>query len=213
MVNNKKCPICGKYKKAWYDLCYDCFEKGEETPPLKDLEREENLKNSQHKFKKAEPDSEFPSHSTLYKHLHKFEDELVRYIFQYYDWIFEKKGIFGMKTTNYKFAIEEDNWDLVLYISDTPEPKIKRLLNEKESEDLLPELLIGIEYKSSINEWGKQIDSFFRQIKQRIKKTDCDIHLLFSFDRRFEEYHHACVSAGFGLCVLPKEDLLDEDMT
>jgi len=32
MVETTKCPICGKPKKAWFKLCYDCNEKEKQKP-------------------------------------------------------------------------------------------------------------------------------------------------------------------------------------
>jgi len=133
MVNNKKCPVCGKYKKPWFELCYECSQKGEEAPPLKELENKEYIKNAKHNFHKVEPNTNYPSHSILYRDLHYLENVLVISIFDLYGWIFEKKGFFGIKTTKYKIKIEENNWDLIINIKDTPEPKLKRILKEKRS--------------------------------------------------------------------------------
>ena len=185
MVKKTECPICGKYKKPWYELCYECNQKSEEVPSMKELENQEYKKNANHKFHKVESNSNYPHHSILYRDLHYIEDILVRTIFDSYGWTFEKQGIFGTKTTSYTIKIEENNWDLIIYILDSPEAKLKKLLKARKTYDA--PISIGIEYKSSINEWGKQIDSFFRQIKTRIKKNNCDLHILFSFDKRFEE--------------------------
>ena len=32
MAESTKCPICGKPKKAWFKLCYDCNEKEKQKP-------------------------------------------------------------------------------------------------------------------------------------------------------------------------------------
>jgi len=69
-----------------------------------------------------------------------------------------------------------------------------------------------IEYKSSINEWGKKIDQFFRQIKTRLQSqkidNETDFAILMTFDPAFEEYEKACEMAGINLIVLPPELLV-----
>ena len=32
MTNSKKCPVCGKPKKSWFKLCYECNEKEKQKP-------------------------------------------------------------------------------------------------------------------------------------------------------------------------------------
>lgn len=70
-------------------------------------------------------------------------------------------------------------------------------------------ITLYVEYKSSIHEWGKQIDQFFRQIKSKMAMdridSNKDVVALISFDQNFDEYWSACSKAGFDLIVLPQE--------
>ena len=152
----------------------------------------------------------FPSHTAFYRDLHKIKADLVRNIFSQMNWKFNKSGWFFDKQTIFDIKIEEDYWDIAIEIKSTPEPS-------------LASRTLFIEYKSSINEWGKQVDQFFRQIKNKIKIHDKnisytyggqkykskvlskDIYFLMSFDTRFNDYKEACKMAGIHLVVLPSE--------
>jgi len=149
--------------------------------------------------------TKYPSHTELYKDIHLIEDEILRYIFKVFRWPWEEHGLFFSTTTKYEVSLEEYGWDVVYLITKTPSRELKKLRSA-----LLEDtkgVFLFIEYKSSIHEWGKQVDSFMRQIKTRVRKTPLGFYILMSFDKRFEEYSEAMKRAGIPLVILPEEIL------
>ena len=122
-------------------------------------------------------EKKYPSHTQLYKNLHLIEEDMLA--------ILENE----LKAQLYveEIKLEQYNWDIIIGGNS---------LSHESS------LQVYIEYKSSINEWGKQVDAFFRQINKR-KRIGGKVVLL-SFDSRFEDYRHACKRAGITLVVLPE---------
>ena len=103
-----------------------------------------------------------------------------------------------MKKTTFSVEIEKDYWDLAFFIKETPDKQITKIINQNSPFQSTGFPLL-IEYKSSTKEWGKQIDSFFRQIK---KRKGVGERLLVSFDPKFNEFKEACKRAGIILVVL-----------
>lgn len=144
---------------------------------------------------------DFPSHTEFYKNLHKYDKDILKYIFKYFRWTYHKKAGFlsSEETTEYTVEIEHRGWDLIYQIHGTPEPILKEHMNQYKCD-----IVFLIEYKSNINEWGKQIDAFFRQIKKRWGfNVNNSISCLLSFDERFLEYENACKLARIQLIVPP----------
>lgn len=153
----------------------------------------------------------YPSHTELYRDLHFFEEYVFSYIFHYFNWHYQNPNDLE-QVLDCNIELEVDNWDLCIYINE--EYSFDRDLTEELQEiekqnvqyDLDERFTFYIEYKSSINEWGKQIDEFFRQIKKRINKQEIiGPTILLTFDESFDEYYEACQRAGIELIILPYE--------
>lgn len=153
------------------------------------------------------------SHTEFYKKLHLMEDSIIRYIYSSCGFVFDTTETFkrGRKTftTKYKFLLERDNWDLIIINEDSPDERIKKLIKEYRSissfmyRDGYP---FFVEYKSNIEEWGKQVDDFMRQInKRRRGLIEPMFVFLMTFDERFEEWREALKRADINLIILPKE--------
>lgn len=199
--NNSRCPICNKSKKSWFKLCFECNQKGLEIPSQKEIDIKQIKENSNKKFNRLEKNNDLPNWSDFMKDFYKIEDDVVRYIFKSFNFVFEKKGLFRTKITEYEVKFEENFWDIVIIIHKTPEMNLIFDKNLKWVSSLC------LEYKSSLYEWGKQIDAFFRQIKKREVLNKNMPPILISFDERFKEYDSACKKANIKLIVLPKEML------
>lgn len=111
----------------------------------------------------------------------------------------------------YKKRLSDEKKELSNY-KDAYFSELVRLLGMSETlQKAKKKFSIFIEYKSSINEWGKQIDQHFRQIKSKIKmqgiERNNDFVCLMSFDSTFDEYINACKHAGLDLVVLPQSIL------
>lgn len=186
------CISCGNYTKYNNGYCYKCYKKinNIDKSKITKLEKEMSSKNG------------FPTHTELYRDLHKIEKDILKEIFRQMDFTFRQEGLFRTKETEFEVRIEEDNWDIKFIILDTPDKDLTlHFGNEVGFCDLY------LEYKSSINEWGKQIDQFFRQIIYKKKKSNARYVFLISFDPEFEDYDKACERAGIILIVLPKRIL------
>lgn len=183
------CLECGKYAKYHNGLCTVCF--------VKKKQREKQTKNIEN--------TGFPAHTELYRDLSIIEDFLVEYLIDWYGENYENDS----NCIEYKFSlrIEEHSWDIALGVHVFYEKKNILGFYKKNTEP--KQLYFFIEYKSSINEWGKQIDQFFRQIKSKIEqqrlREEGSFFILMSFDDRFLDYADACKRAGIDLVVLPNE--------
>ena len=138
----------------------------------------------------------------LYKDIHILEDDIVEKILEKYGLYFEKDGLFvRTPKAEYDLSLEQGMWDIVVHITAVPEQrKFEKIFGHDQ-------VTFFIEYKSHINEWGKQIDEFFRQINKR-KTYSNSRNILLSFDPEFKEYEQACIRAGITLIVLSKKVLL-----
>jgi len=159
--------------------------------------------------REEEEGGEFPSHSEFYRDFHIIANYLVETIYDMGNFTFreEKRSLLGGKKiieTEYEYDFEVNGWDVFIKITDTPEKKFQPV--EERGETYCT--VFCIEYKSSIEEWGKQFDSFIRQIKAR-PAPSTGIKFLVSFDERFSDYFEAGKTAGFFIVVLPK-DLIPE---
>jgi len=180
-----ECITCKKYTKYRNGYCSSCYH---------------NNKSRLSKTKNESSSGRFPSHTELYRDIHKIEKSLVLFLFKLYGVnTYSSSGLFKKKYVPQEFdiKIEEGNWDLI----------IELLGVVKTGKEYLSYPRMCVEYKSSINEWGKQIDAFFRQIKSR-KKVGCFSPVLLTFDPEFEPYENACKRAGISLIILPEEFLL-----
>ncbi len=154
----------------------------------------------------VEAGSRFPSHTILYRDFHKLAPMVIRSIFEKMGWKFheEPQGLFKAfgkeKYTTYAYEFEERGWDIVIKISVTPE---KLLTYKAENGDISCFPLL-IEYKSSIEEWGKQFDDYIRQMKRRIEHC-AGVPILLSFDERFNDFTVAAQTAGFCIVTIPLE--------
>lgn len=186
-----KCIECGGYTKYHNGYCYSCY-------PKKGSKKNKETQTTTKKTK-------FPTHTELFRDLHLIEDELIRYIYKFLNWKFETEKTFfkSAKKTEYSVLIEVEGWDIAYIIKKTPENRVYEYIDV----DLVKTPFLCIEYKSSINEWGKQIDSFFRQIKKRMNRFSGAVNILLSFDERFNEYFEACMRANILLIVIPLEKI------
>jgi hypothetical protein len=151
-----------------------------------------------------------PNHSELYRDFHLIRDQVLNKIFDAYGWqIFKKKTFFNREqTTEFSYEIEHQGWDLAFFITDCPDKEMQEMLSDLEELND-PRIPILIEYKSSIEEWGKQVDEFIRQIKRR---NTPGFKVLLTFDPRFKEYEHALWAADhIKLVVLPRELIEQSD--
>lgn len=140
----------------------------------------------------------YPSHTELYRDFHKIEILILISIYEEMGWDFmevDKKTEEVTDITSFSSGFEIDNWDIVYSIKKTPEIKL--------FDDRGGYLPLLIEYKSSIEEWGKQFDSYIRQIKSRIKGDG--VPILLSFDKRFNDFERAAEKSGFVIVVLPEK--------
>ena len=140
-----------------------------------------------------------PSHSELLRDFHNLEKKFIKFIeFLFSD---DEKTTSGLP--EYEIEYEVEGWDIVI---------TKFSSNDSEEQNYIKKfggLKYGIEYKSSIEEWGKQFDAYIRQIKARVaKKVPC-IPILVSFDKRIEDYVVAGERSGFLVIYLPEEALKD----
>lgn len=193
----RECSFCGEPTYHQYDLCKECYKHKKK----RDRDSQERQHNQKYKNGKG-----FLSHTELYENLFEMELLILDWIFDSFDFKFDQEKAFmrKKKTTTFDVEIEEGNWDLVFKIRDTPEKSFK-----DNGENKYMEPFIYVEYKSSIDEWGKQIDSFIRQIKKRMNKYRDDIHVLLSFDERFSKYEHALQTANIYLVIIPIEIVKD----
>ena len=106
-------------------------------------------------------------------------------------------GHIDMNQITTKINLEQGNWGIIIEVGNMP-------FYEWGKESTYS-FVLYIEYKSSINEWGKQIDAFFRQINKRKGEH----RFLLSFDKDFLEYEQACEYSNLKLIVLSK-DILDK---
>lgn len=156
----------------------------------------------------------FPSHSEFYRDFHLVEEEFIKLALNEIGFNFKKiskPGTIVLKdgtTTEYDYTFEKGNWDIIIHFDDYYK-------NEN--------VVLLIEYKSSIKEWGKQVDAYMRQLNKRINainlmgddfpsyngipKGEKKV-IITSFDDRFETYKNAFKRIGVHIIVLPK-DLLD----
>lgn len=161
----------------------------------------------------------YPSHTELYRDFHKIEHHVIKYIFLEMGWtghIPEEKKLFGKneaQTTAWRTAFEVNGWDIVFWIDETPEEKLLDKMAVKHNDvvrgmgkdyenSLVSEYRpLVLEYKSSVQEWGKQFDDFIRQMRKR--KDMGGVPFLISFDPEFEAFEKASESSGFFIIVLP----------
>ena len=150
---------------------------------------------------KSSQEEKFPSHTELYKGIHLIEDDIMKFIYDRFNWDYAP-------APEYSLELERKGWDIVIHIIDTSEkafitPTDKTLFDKLPSES---KRCLLIEYKSNIEEWGKQIDDFFRQVKKRSYAGLDPVTkpILLTFDERFTEYQHAFIRAGINLIILPK---------
>lgn len=191
------CKLCRGYTKYEGCLCTKCYT-------------EQHYKR---KETKNEPNSRYPSHTELYRDFHLIKNMFASDMYYGLN-VFEGIDIDDVETD---FLIEQDYWDIIIsfYLPLTDSLRQKLEIGS-EFDEFRVDMLI--EYKSSINEWGKQIDQHFRQVKQRIKEREKEknklmregiyclsIPFLMSFDTAFEEYRDACKMARINLVVLPKK--------
>jgi len=136
--------------------------------------------------------NEFPNHSEFYRDFHLLKDAVVCAILQDMGISFEDRTPRGtlVNKTEFEYEFERDGWDVVITIT-------------KSTDDDLAPFKIFVEYKSSIKEWGKQVDQFMRQIKKRGEERP----ILLSFDERFAEFNQALWDAKIRLVVLPFDQL------
>lgn len=93
-----------------------------------------------------------------------------------------------INTSGFSTQLEKNNWDIV-FVDDYGVDQIY------------------LEYKSSINEWGKQVDAYLRQVNQRKTYGRNKLKILFSFDPEFEKFRNAFERTGILLIIL-NENLL-----
>lgn len=112
---------------------------------------------------------------------------------------------------NVTLSAERDNWDLTLY----------------RANNCTPNAAYFCEYKSNVQEWGKEIDDFIRQIKGRAKnqlsyldasgdtrRLHNDVRhfvCLLTFDERFEKYRAMLEGQDIRLVILSQEWLKQKD--
>lgn len=81
MVNKIECPICGKYKKAWFSLCWECTEKENQKPTCdvcnKDVPEGHNLCKTHWSEKKAAE-----KNINQVKYIHKKKEETFKEKFE-----------------------------------------------------------------------------------------------------------------------------------
>ncbi len=135
----------------------------------------------------SETPPKYPPHHELYRDFHKIQRKLGNLLLQFLDDNFEGEQF----DPQFELDFEENYWDII-YTFHT-------LSNDTTFYFL-------IEYKSSINEWGKHFDEFLRQTKNRIKKYSRQYPLakpiILSFDENFEQYSRACRTNGIEVLVL-----------
>src|SRR3989344_4739578 len=109
----KQCVKCKQYnvKNPKHNLCHDCWNSQENNT-----------------YKKEDKEMKYPSHTDLYKNLHLIEEDIVKEIFKKFDFAYTKEGIFGRKETDYSIKIEEKNWDMVVFITKTPDKTLSKKL-------------------------------------------------------------------------------------
>lgn len=181
-----ECIECGGYTKYKNGRCYSCHHKHNKSKTKEERPKKEN-------------NGRFPSHSELYMNLHEIEEEIVETLFDISILMESGKRPDEIKkkyTNKTLVKTEEDNWDIIIYL-DYPCYKPKGKLMYKE----LKNNIFFIEYKSSINEWGKKFDDFLRQIKRR-RGYGQGMTLLMSFDSEFDSYSKALLREGIYLLRL-----------
>ena len=176
----------------------------------------------------------FPSHTELYKDFHKIEPLVFMRICEAMGWnwynysyqphplkpkqdfedreicaidhpdkfeVADPPGYGKVDMTKWSLEFEVDGWDIVYRIKSTP------VFNGDQEE--WPCLPFLIEYKSHIEEWGKQFDQFIRQIKKRKAQKNSIVGrpFLVSFDPQFRQFSRAAITAGFSIIVLDEEVL------
>ena len=146
----------------------------------------------------------FPSHTKLYKNFHKIELDLIKQLSNKL-----ASGLF----LNSEVQFEQYGWDIVI-MNNVGYSGMG--YNNIDYSKAPYKMALYIEYKSSIEEWGKKIDDYFRQIHTRINRTNpfkkegvTQHFILMSFDPRFEEWREACKRTQFELVILPNK-LLQE---
>lgn len=146
-----------------------------------------------------------PSHSELYAKIGQLAHPIFRIICSQKGWTSEWKTIFGKnKEINYDTKLEERYWDILYTITKVKERKVQKLINKFDG------INIGVEYKSSIKEWGKQFDDYLRQIKKRMDKETYHFTLpiLLTFDERMEQYRDALNMNDIDLVIIPYKKVL-----
>lgn len=147
----------------------------------------------------------FPSHTEIYRDFHLIHSDVLAVIIDHLDdkLRMEVKKIMTKYDFESAYEFEVRNWDIVIDVSF----KRSKYLKIKP----IP-LKLFLEYKSSINEWGKQFDAYIRQMKKRIYMRSAlekriKHHFLISFDPEFEAFKEAAKTCGFTIIVLPKSIL------
>jgi len=152
----------------------------------------------------------YPSHTELYRDFHLIEEYFVMMLFSNCDAEFCTKK----KWTEFEVDFERNGWDICIEITDTPDKELTKFSKDltKEMKDVYEDdndwfFTFNIEYKSSINEWGKQVDDYIRQIKKRREKVVHDgPTILFSFDESFLDYEELLSRVNIAVFVLEMED-------
>lgn len=212
------CPICHKKKNTGFRLCYACYTMQNRQEASK--KESENIQSI------TDENQRMPSHTELYKNLHAIEEDILKEIFRYNHWMYQEETGYGYEgqNTKYRVKVEQENWDIVFEITKSPEPEIEDYIRKKrlehgqimetiQNKDALKEQFrninfgIWVEYKSSIIEWGKQVDQYFRQVKSRYpynQNISKNRFFIFSFDERFHDYDEAFRRADIHMIILPK---------
>jgi hypothetical protein len=213
------CPICHKKKKIGFNLCYACYTM---------QSRQKDSKTESENIKAIKDENlRMPSHTELYKYLNAIEEDILKEIFRYNHWTYTENFGYGYsgQNTKYKVKLEQENWDIVFEITESPEPEVEEYIKKRKIEhgqiretsinkDALKEQFdnihfgIWVEYKSSIIEWGKQVDQYFRQVKSRYpynQNIAKNRFFIISFDERFHDYDEAFRRAEIHLIILSKE--------
>jgi hypothetical protein len=194
-----ECIDCGGYTKYKNGRCYKCYNKHKGNNSINTSRpKGHNRKRPTNRTYKPKGNSikKLPSHTELYKDLHKIKDGLLRYIFWVYEWDFEKDGLFGTKKTKYDIKLEYNNWDIVYFIKGTPHKPLQKDINR------FGHYALELEYKSTIEEWGKKIDDYMRQLRKR-KHKNGETSIILTFDEEFRQYEQAFAMADVQLIILP----------
>jgi len=150
-----------------------------------------------------------PSHTEIYEHIGKLEPLIMNAICDEMGWEPSVKTLFGLHTLSirYDMRLEFRNWDIFVDIVKGTSFKMNKLIHK------LNGINLGIEYKSSVGEWGKQIDAHIRQIKNRREKDLKNFlyvfPILLSFDESFEKYRDALELCDIKLVVIPYDFVLE----